>query len=53
VEKVEREDLIKRWQQVLKGKNIVVAVVGDMPLEELEKRFRAVFSKLPLWRVQP
>jgi zinc protease len=47
VEKVEREDLIKRWQQVLKGKNIVVAVVGDMPLEELEKRFRAVFSKLP------
>jgi zinc protease len=47
VEKVEREDLIKRWQQVLKGKNIVVAVVGDMPLEELEKRFSAVFSKLP------
>jgi predicted Zn-dependent peptidase len=47
VEKVEREDLIKRWQQVLKGKNIVVAVVGDMPLEELEERFRAVFSKLP------
>jgi zinc protease len=53
VEKVEREDLIKRWQQVLKGKNIVVAVVGDMPLEELEKRFRDCLFQVAFWRVQP
>ncbi len=47
VERVEREDLISRWQQVLKGENVVVSVVGDVPLEELEKKLKEVFSKLP------
>ena len=47
VEKINRDDLLKRWKELLKGKNIVVAVVGDMDLSQMEKKFSEVFSRLP------
>ncbi|WP_448584497.1 M16 family metallopeptidase [Thermocrinis sp.] len=47
VEKISREDLLKRWEELLKGKNVVVAVVGDVEVSEMEKKFSETFSYLP------
>jgi len=47
LQKIGREDLLKRWEELLKGKNVVVAVVGDVDLVEMERKFSEVFSRLP------
>lgn len=47
IKSVSREDLIERWKDILKGKNVVVSVVGDFKSEDVEKMLRDIFSKIP------
>ena len=44
INSVTKEDVIERWRQILKGGNIVVSLVGDMPADEMIKRFKVAFE---------
>jgi len=44
VSSITREDILERWSQILKGGNIVVSLVGDMPADEMIERFRKAFE---------
>ncbi|RMH06052.1 MAG: insulinase family protein [Aquificota bacterium] len=47
VASISRQDVIKRWQEILKGKNVVVSLVGDFKEEEVLPYLKEVFSSIP------
>jgi len=47
VEKITREDLIRRFNQIKKGKNLVVVLVGDFKAQEVLLLLEEVFSSIP------
>lgn len=47
VSKIEKDDLVKRWNQILKGKNVVFVLVGDFNAEEVLPKVEKVLSKIP------
>ncbi len=55
LKEIRREDLIKRWQEILKGQNVVVSLVGDFKTEEVLKLLKETFSQMPAgnYRVEP
>ncbi len=46
VENISREDLLKRWKELLEGKRFVVAIVGDIHFSDIEKELKEVFEKM-------
>ena len=59
IEKIDKNDLLRRWKEILKGENVVFALVGDVKAEQvlpkLEEILRAIPSgeyKLPSESVQ-
>ncbi len=47
IKSITREDMLKRWKDILKGGNVVVSVVGDMNIQELEEMFKPIFLEMP------
>lgn len=47
VASITRQDIVKRWQEILKGKNVVVSLVGDFKEEEVLPLLKQVFLSLP------
>ncbi len=47
VKGITREDLLKRLDQIRRGGNIVVSVVGDLEAEEVIERISSIFEDLP------
>lgn len=47
VGKIRKEDLIRRLEELRRGENIVISVVGDMPAEEAIPLIEEAFSSLP------
>ncbi|MEJ5339239.1 MAG: M16 family metallopeptidase [Aquificaceae bacterium] len=47
IKAISREDVIKRWHEVLKSRNMVVALVGDFKGEEVLPLLKEVFSAIP------
>ncbi|WP_448588219.1 M16 family metallopeptidase [Thermocrinis sp.] len=47
IQRITREDLLRRWNELLKGKNVIVAVVGDLELSEMESKLSKTFSLIP------
>ena len=52
VKEIKREDLLKRWQEILKAENIVVSLVGDFDKESIMGELRKAFEGLPGGRYQ-
>lgn len=46
VKGIRREDLLRRLEELRKGGNIVVSVVGDVPAEEVIKAFEEAFRDI-------
>ncbi len=44
---IKREDLVKRWKELLEGKRIVVSLVGDMPYTDAKKYIDRAFKNIP------
>lgn len=55
VKTIGREDIVKRWEEVLKSRNVVVSLVGDFKSEEVLPLLKEVFSALPEdeYKVEP
>ncbi|WP_243694492.1 M16 family metallopeptidase [Aquifex aeolicus] len=47
VERVSREDLIRRFNQIKKGENVVVVLVGDFKAEDVLPLLEEAFSDIP------
>lgn len=47
LEKITREDLFRRYSDIKKGSNVVVALVGDFNAEEVLSLLQEVFSVIP------
>ncbi len=47
VKEIEAEDLRRRYSEIKKGKNVVVALVGDFKTEEVKPLLDEVFSLIP------
>ena len=47
VEKITREDLQRRYFEIKKGRNVVVALAGDFKAEEIKPLLEEVFSVIP------
>ncbi len=47
VRSISREDVLNRWQQILRSRNVVVSLVGDFKTEEVLPLLEEVFSALP------
>ncbi len=47
VASIKREDLIKRLEEVRRGGNIVVSVVGDVKAEEVIPKLERIFKDIP------
>ena len=47
VEKITPEDLRRRYAEIKKGKNVVVALVGDFKVEEVKPFLEETFSVIP------
>ncbi len=47
VEKITPEDLRRRYAEIKKGKNVVVALVGDFKVEEVKPLLEETFSVIP------
>ncbi|MEJ7620599.1 MAG: pitrilysin family protein [Aquificaceae bacterium] len=47
VKAISREDVINRWQEILRSKNVVVSLVGDFKTEQVLPMLREVFSEIP------
>ena len=47
LEKITREDLLRRYSDIKKGSNVVVALVGDFNAEEVLPLLEEVFSVIP------
>ncbi len=47
VASIKREDLIKRLEEVRRGGNIVVSVVGDVEAEEVIPKLERIFKDIP------
>ncbi len=52
VKSITREEVIERWKELLRGGNIVVSLVGDMPAERMIELFKPVFSKIPEGKIE-
>ncbi len=52
VRSIKREDLLRRLEEIRKGGNVVVSVVGDMPAGEVLDKLTAVFSQLEEGRIE-
>ncbi|WP_457621627.1 M16 family metallopeptidase [Persephonella sp.] len=46
IRKITREDLKKRWDQLMNGSRWVVSFVGDMPYTEIESEVKEVFGRI-------
>ena len=46
VKSIKKEDIRKRWKELLKGGRFVVSFVGDMPYKDAERDIKDVFSKI-------
>ncbi len=47
VKSISREDIVRRWKQILRSKNVVVSLVGDFKTEEVLPMLKEVFSEIP------
>lgn len=47
VKAIGREEIVKRWKEVLRSRNVVVSMVGDFKVEEVLPLLEEVFSALP------
>jgi len=47
VERIKREDLIRRLEEIRRGGNMVISIVGDMPAEEALSLIERAFSSVP------
>lgn len=47
IRSIKREDVEERWRQILRGRNVVVALVGDFRTEEVLPLVRDTFSSIP------
>ncbi|MCS7171701.1 MAG: insulinase family protein [Aquificaceae bacterium] len=47
IQNIGREDLLKRWSELLLSKNVVVSLVGDFRTEEVLPLLREAFSSIP------
>ena len=47
IQSITREDLVVRWYEILKGKNTVVALVGDFKAEDVRPMLEETFSSIP------
>ncbi len=47
VNSISREDVIKRWGEILKGEDVVVSIVGDFKAQQVESMIKEAFSKVP------
>lgn len=49
---IDRQDVVKRWEQILRGENVVVSLVGDFSVEEVLPSLREVFLSVPAGRYE-
>ncbi len=47
VTQIRREDLLRRWKELLKGENVTVALVGDIGADKVLKLLEGTFSSIP------
>jgi predicted Zn-dependent peptidase len=47
IKSITKDDLINRWEDLLKGGNIVVSIVGDIQPEKVKRMIEPLFSEIP------
>ncbi len=47
VQSISKEDIQKRWKDILKGKNLVVSIVGDFDPEKVKLQVEQTFLDIP------
>ncbi len=47
IQSITKEDIEKRWKDILKGKNIVVSIVGDFDIENVKHKVEQTFLDIP------
>jgi predicted Zn-dependent peptidase len=47
VQRILREDLVKRFKELIRGSNIVVSIAGDMPAEEVFEAVSKALGDIP------
>lgn len=55
VEKIERQDVLRRWSEILRGENTVVSLVGDFKTEDVLPLLEYAFGNIPrgLYEIKP
>ncbi len=52
VQEIKREDIVRRWEEVRRGGNIVVSITGDINAEDIIPQIERVFSQIPEGRIE-
>ncbi len=47
LQNITREDVLRRWREILKGKNVVVSLVGDIKAQDVKPLLERAFGDIP------